>query len=317
MIATCLDSMTEATSLNCAPCAKINLFLRVGGRREDGFHALQSLAVGVDLRDRLTMRKTSKPGVRIRCSDPSLSTRDNLVVRACEQLAPYVGVPGGLEIELDKQIPVAGGMGGGSSDAAAALRMANRLWGLGLDDIDLALFGSRIGSDVPLFFGLPAVHVSGRGDIVQSTALAWRGWALLVSVDVEVSTPAVYSELDRMRELEFGGSAVADLPLFDIGEACGEIGDIRAVRRAADFEHLLSNDLEPAVFRVAPAVSEVFRAINVAPLGPFRVSGAGSTLYRLFDTSESAHVIAHSIARLNLGVRCMVAAVPTGHGLID
>lgn len=306
MIATCLDSMTEATSLSCAPCGKINLVLRVGGMREDGFHALQSLAVGVDLRDRLTIRKSRESGVRIRCNDSSLNTRDNLVVRACESLARHSGVTAGLNIELDKRIPIASGMGGGSSDAAAALRMANHLWGLARSDDELAAVGAEIGSDVPLFFALPAAEMTGRGEIVQPVSMAWSGFALLVGVDVAVSTAAVYAELDRAR----GGG-------LDLRSDPADFDTIRAARRAEEVESLLFNDLEPAVFRVAPAVSEIFRAINVAPLGPFRVSGAGSTLYRLFDTSESAHVIAHSIARLNLGVRCMVAAVPTGLGLID
>lgn len=306
MIATCLDSMTEATSLSCAPCGKINLVLRVGGMREDGFHEIHSLAVGLDVRDRLTMRRSAKNGVRLSCNDSSLNTRDNLVVRACESLARHCGVTAGLDIELDKRIPIASGMGGGSSDAAAALRMANRSWGLGRSDADLAAVGAEIGSDVPLFFALPAAEMTGRGEIVRPISLAWSGFALLVSVDAAVPTAAVYAELDRGR-----GSGL-DLPNHSDG-----FDAIRAARRAAELESFLCNDLEPAVFRVAPAVAEVFCAINVAPIGPFRVSGAGSTLYRLFDTSESAHVIAHSIARLNLGVRCMVAAVPTGHGLID
>lgn len=306
MIATCLDSMTEASSLICTPCGKVNLTLHVGGRWEDGFHELHSLAVGVDIRDRLTMRLSEKPGVRLRCADPTLATSDNLVVRACESLARHCGVTAGLDIELDKRIPIASGMGGGSSDAAAALRMANQLWGLGRSDAELAAVGAEIGSDVPLFFALPAAEMTGRGEIARPVSLAWSGWALLVSVDAAVSTAAVYAELDRVR-----GSGL------ELSNRPADFGAIRAARRASELESFLFNDLEPAVFRVAPVVAEVFRAINVAPLGPFRVSGAGSTLYRLFDTSESAHVIAHSIARFNLGVRCMVAAVPTGHGLID
>jgi len=305
MTLTCLDLITEAPVLTCEACGKINLILRIGKRRSDGYHELQSLAVGVAVHDRISLVRRVEPGIHVRCAEPALMTQKNLAVRACVELARRCGVAPALEIELVKRIPIAGGMGGGSSDAAAALRLANRLWDLGLADSDLAEIGAVVGSDVPLFFALPVAEMSGRGEIVQARRMLWSGWALLVMVNVPVPTAEVYAAFDA-------GAVPQATVSFE-----GAISTILSAQFAAEFDQVLFNDLEPAVWRVAPVVGEVHRAIEMAKLGPFRISGAGSTLFRLFDTSEAAQDIAHRIAKLDLGVRSLIAAVPTGHGLID
>lgn len=315
MIATCLDAQSESAVLTCAPCGKINLTLEVGARRADGFHEVQTLAVGVGVRDLLTFRRAAGAGVRVTCGDLHLAQGDNLIERALERLAQRGGMsPPGLGVELEKKIPVAAGLGGGSSDAAAALRLANRMWNLGLSDGELASIGAEVGSDVPLFFSLPAAMASGRGEVVKRVAMTWRGWALLVCVDVAVSTAEAYAALDALREAENGRTDGAESCCATTSSATTRI---LTARRVGDFESLLFNDLEPAVFRVAPAVGEVHRTLTAAGLGPLRVSGAGSVLVRLFDDRNGAEETARRIGLLDLGVRCLTAAVPTVHGLSD
>lgn len=322
MTVSCLTANKKVCTRTAHPCGKINLTLRILGRRADGFHQLHSLAVGVDLRDRLIIERSNMPGIRIVCPDVGLVNQDNLVVRACAALARQHGIEPALDIRLEKLLPMGGGMGGGSSDAAAALRACNCLWGLGLGDAEMAAVGAEIGSDVPLFFSLPVAEMSGRGEIVQPVSMAWSGWALLVLADTAVSTAAVYAALDadvsRLSSGEpfphDGKPAVQKTHATPPDQA---VAAIRAARKVQEFEHLLGNDLEPAVFRTAPAVAEVCRAINRAPFGPFRVSGAGSTLFRLFDDRETADQAAQHIAKLDLRVRRIVAAVPTGHSLFN
>ena len=163
----------EVRGLTARACGKINLTLDVLGRRDDGFHELRSLVIGVDLADRVRCVRRSAGGIVLRCSDPALAGSENLTVRAAQAFAQRAGCKVNLAIELDKRIPVAAGMGGGSSDAAATLLLCNDLFLTGLSTGELARMGAEIGSDVPLFFHLPAVLMTGRGDVVASITLRW------------------------------------------------------------------------------------------------------------------------------------------------
>lgn len=277
--------------------AKLNLTLDVLGSRPDGYHELRSLVIGVDLRDHVNCRATQRPGIAIRCSDVGLAGGDNLCCRAARLLADRVGGDSGVAIDLEKRIPVGGGLGGGSSDAAATLRLCNTLWSTALDDAELAALGAEIGSDVPLFFSLPSAIVSGRGEIVTPVAMRWSGWVLLVSAPVLVSTAEVYRA--------WLASDARGLPR-------AQDDAVTAAEHAEQIMPLLSNHLQRAVFRVAPEVARVYDAVEQAGWGPMRVTGAGSTIYRLFDGEEAARDAAAAIDRLHLGTTTHVAAAPTG-----
>ena len=181
-----------APSITSTAPAKLNLTLDVMGTRPDGFHELHSLLAGVDLCDRITCRLLDQPGVEVSCSDESLASANNLGVRAVEVLARHVGIDPAVSIHIEKRIPVAAGLGGGSSDAAGVLRICNELWHTGLSAEDLASIGAEIGSDVPLFFSLPSAVITGRGERVERVDMRWSGWALLARVNVPVSTAAVF-----------------------------------------------------------------------------------------------------------------------------
>lgn len=279
--------------------AKINLTLEVLGRRDDGFHEIRSLAIGVDLCDRLHVRNTGDGDVTLVCNDASLANRANLAHRAAALLAQRLDGSHGAAIELDKRIPLGGGMGGGSSDAASVLVACNTLWNAGLSSGELAAIGAELGSDVPLFFSLPAVVMTGRGERVEPVEMRWSGWVLLALIDEFVSSEKVYAgwreedESSRRHDRE-----------TRLIEACD----------AAAINELASNDLQSAVCRNSPRVANVLASLRASGLGPLHVSGAGSTLFRLFDEREEALAVARSIKTAQPGVRTTVVAAPGGPG---
>lgn len=282
-------------SMAAAAPAKINLTLEVLRRTSDGYHELRSLAVGIELQDRVRCTVVDSPGVEIRCDDSRLENNDNLAVRAVRALAAEIGHSPALRIELDKAIPIGGGLGGGSSDAATTLSLCDKLWDLGLDRDRLAAIGATLGADIPLFFSLPSAVITGRGERVRPVDMRWSGWVLLVFVPEVVSTAEVYAAWrasDSMASSEDRAKSVL------------------ASTRAEQLTQWLCNDLEQAVFRVSPQVGVVFAALNQEGFGPMHVSGAGSTLFRLFDEQKAAYRTASAIEALGLGTECLVVAGP-------
>jgi 4-diphosphocytidyl-2-C-methyl-D-erythritol kinase len=269
---------TCSPSLTVSAPAKLNLLLRIHGRRADGYHALTSLVVGVELFDELTFTRTPQPGVHLTCDDPTLPVDDdNLVVRAAARLAARVRRPEGVRIALTKRIPVAAGLGGGSSDCAATLQALNRLWGAGWAADELQELGAELGSDVPLFFHLPAAVITGRGECVRSVRPAWSGWVVLACGGWAVSTPAVYAQWQAT-----DGARTAE----------GAVDAMLSCRTAAELSRHLCNELEPAVFRAVPAVRGLVEGLAEATGMPWRISGAGSTAFALFDQEVDARHVA-------------------------
>jgi len=281
--------------------AKLNLTLQVAGKRSDGFHELHSLVLGIDLTDALGARLRDDDRIVLDCTDATLSGDDNLAKRAAARLQAEGRCDRGLTLKLDKSIPVGGGLGGGSSDAAAALMLGNALWSLGYSNEALAALGAELGSDVPLFFNLPAAVITGRGERVDSVKLSWSGWALLVFVSDAVSTPAVYAAWSHEKRGGRGASA-ADR--------------ILDARSAEELMAAVFNDLEPAVRSIAPRVGGVLDSINRMGLGPIRISGAGSTLFQLHDEEEAARHAARAIEAADIGVTTRVVAAPRGTSAI-
>ena len=291
--------MNQHSALATEAPAKINLTLEVQGPRGDGFHALRSLVVGIGLADRLRCvpHRDSERGFCFRCDEPDLAGDDNLAARAVRRLAEHLGRPAGFGLELLKRIPVGGGLGGGSSDAAAALRLCDRHFEAGLSTEELARLGAELGSDVPLFFALPSAVMTGRGEVVEPVKLAWNGWVVLVVVGVFVSTAEVY----RAWRAADGQGRTRGLDMA-----------ARVATNAAELGACLTNELEPAVFRTAPEVAEVFEKLTSLGEGPVRVSGAGSVLYLLCDDEEQARDRARRIDEHRIGVGTLIAPVPVG-----
>ncbi len=292
------DRSNTSAAIEAKAYAKINLTLGVLGKRPDGFHEIESIAIGVSLHDTVRCALCDEAGVSVVCDDSSIQSSDNLAFLAATRLAERVKPSSGVRIELQKRIPIGGGMGGGSSDAATTLRLCNDLWGGVLDRASLADIGASIGSDVPLFFSLPVAMVSGRGEHVEPVSLKWCGWALLVFGGVLVPTAEVYTAFRESDRSDRGA---------DVNSGVSEAST------AAELSTMLYNNLESAVLRVAPDIGRVQHELDRMGLGEWRISGAGSTLFRLFDEQQTAVEAAKRVAQLT-GKQTAVVASPVDTG---
>lgn len=288
--------------------AKVNLTLRVHGRRDDGFHEVTSLVIGIGLADSVYVgngERTAPGGsIHLRCSEPDLPAgEDNLVVRAARLLAERTGSRRGVHIGLEKRIPVGAGMGGGSSDAAAVLRALSTWWDIGWSRHQLSALGAEIGSDVPLFFHLPAAVIRGRGERVEPVTMRWSGWVGLVLGGAFVSTPQVYGALNA--------SPVTERTTDE------RIEVILGATRADEIGPLLGNDLEPGVFRVCPMMRRLLERVQEVGGRFARISGAGSTVYSLFDGEGDAHAWAEHIRRNELSSAVHVVRAPVNDACVS
>jgi 4-diphosphocytidyl-2-C-methyl-D-erythritol kinase len=250
--------------------AKVNLFLHVGEKRADGFHALQSLAVFAQAGDVLSFAPADDLSLSI--TGPfaaGLSCgSDNLVLRAARALA----ADRGAAIMLEKNLPVASGIGGGSADAAAALRGLRRLWKLSLDDAALAGIAASIGSDVPVCLASAPAWMDGRGEIVTVLDALPPLSLLLVNPGVAVPTKAVFAALTKRSGT---GMDLQNIKLPDTGELL-------------TFLEQNANDLEAPALAIQPVIGEVLAALNALPGSLFaRMSGSGATCFAIFPDDDS------------------------------
>ncbi len=284
--------------------AKINLTLRVGGTRPDGFHEIESLVVRVGLCDVVTVAPRDDARFTLSCDDPSVPCDDtNLALRAARRLAdlPLTGrksVKGaggvrdrGVHITLQKRIPPGAGLGGGSSNAATTLMLLNELWNIEHSPEQLAALGAEIGSDVPLFFHTPLCIVRGRGERVEDLRRTLTGWAVLILPALHSPTRAVYAAWDRM-QARFTRPA--------LGEA------LQHADRAETLMPHLFNDLEAPACAVTATLAGLAEQLARLADGPVRMTGSGSAFYRLFDERAAAEAFAERV-RGELGTRAEVA----------
>jgi 4-diphosphocytidyl-2-C-methyl-D-erythritol kinase len=271
-------TLTPATA-ETAP-AKINLFLHVVGRRPDGYHLLDSLAVFAGVGDVVTASPAKDWSLEIvgpAAADLSAGP-DNLVLRAARALEAECGLARPMRLTLEKNLPVASGIGGGSADAAATLRLLLRLWNARRDAMPLA---ARLGADVPVCLAGRPARMAGIGErLTQAPELPPFGLAL-VNPGVAIGTPAVFAA----RTGDF--SPPATLPARWT----------TAAAMAADLA-CLRNDLEPPARALAPIVGETLTALAAAPGCLLaRMSGSGATCFGIFDDSENAAAAAAGLAR--------------------
>jgi 4-diphosphocytidyl-2-C-methyl-D-erythritol kinase len=276
-----MQSLADAVVVR-AP-AKVNLYLEVLAKRPDGYHDIATLMVAVGLYDRLEFKEEPSGTVTLSCDDPALSVGpDNLIMRAAELLKQRTGCQRGARIELTKRIPMAAGLAGGSSDAAATLAGLNQLWQLGLDRTELEKLGAELGSDVAFFFATPAAWCTGRGEIVTPVPMARRLDLVVVSPALGLSTPAVYR-----------GVTVPTAPVSgDAMLRAAATGDLE------DMGRLLHNRLQEPAERLRPELAALrHRLAELKPLGSL-LSGSGSSLFALCRDRRDALRIVRTLRRL-------------------
>jgi 4-diphosphocytidyl-2-C-methyl-D-erythritol kinase len=262
--------------------AKINLHLHVVGRREDGYHLLDSLVVFAGISDRLTVSPADQ--LTLSVTGPFAAgleaEADNLVLRAARVLAAHAGIRATGTLVLEKNLPVASGIGGGSADAAAALRLLCRFWGL--DPSVLRQLAGGLGADVPVCVaGVPAL-MSGIGEILAPAPKLPEMGIVLVNPGAAVSTPAVF----RARTGAY--SDPAHLPESGWRDTNSLVATLHATR----------NDLEPSARTLAPAIGDVLDVLAAIPTCLLaRMSGSGATCFGLFADPEAAQTAARTIVR--------------------
>lgn len=274
--------------------AKINLYLHVTGRRADGYHLLDSLVVFAGVGDVIRVRPADDLSLAIDGPNAGLlvAEPDNIVLKAARALAAAAGVPAKAAITLTKRLPVASGIGGGSADGVATLRGLCRLWGLALDEAELARIGLSLGADLPVCLAGRPTQMAGIGEILTAAPDLPPAWLVLVNPGVGLSTPAVF----KARQAAF--SAPAPLP--------GAPSDAAALAAVLAER---GNDLtEPAV-RLLPVVGEMLDAIAAQPACLLaRMSGSGATCFGLFADQIAAETAARHLAAGHAG--WWVAAAP-------
>lgn len=252
--------------------AKLNLFLHVVGRRADGYHLLQSAFTLIDLADTLRFRVREDGAIARANEVPGVAAAQDLTVRAALLLQEASGTRLGADIELDKRIPIGGGLGGGSSDAATTLLALNALWKTGFEREALAEIGAGLGADVPFFvFGRNA-WAEGIGDRLRELRMAPRWYVVLVP-PVQVPTRAAYAAPELTRDTE--ALKIEDFSAFAAGFA---------VDGASGFLH---NDLEPVVIARFPEVCQHLEWLRKhAPTA--RMTGSGSCVFAAFEDRGAA-----------------------------
>jgi len=258
-----LNARAPAVADTIAPWpapAKLNLFLHVTGRRSDGYHSLQTVFQFIDLCDYLVFEPRAA-GIRRTNPLPGVDPDQDLTVRAARLLQRHAGIDRGADITLDKRIPLGGGLGGGSSDAATTLWVLNRLWGLDYSIDTLADLGLRLGADVPVFVRGRAAWAEGIGEILTPLDLG-TAWYAVVVPGVEVRTADVFADPDLTRRAK----------AFTIaGFLSGDQG---------------VNDCEPIVRRRYPEVAQALDWLGVRAAA--RMSGTGSAVFASFANRATA-----------------------------
>ncbi|MFO7188399.1 MAG: 4-(cytidine 5'-diphospho)-2-C-methyl-D-erythritol kinase [Pseudomonadota bacterium] len=249
--------------------AKLNLFLHVVGRRADGYHLLQSIFRLVDLCDWIAI-EVREDGRLVRANEvPGVPPEQDLAMRAAALLQAHSGTRLGATIAVEKNIPMGGGLGGGSSDAATTLMALNALWGLDLGTEALAALAVRLGADVPFFLYGGNAWVEGVGERITPIVLP-PAWYVIVAPGVHVPTAAVFAAPELTR-------------------------DSAPIKIADFFTGLGRNDLEPVVMRRYPQVAQALEWLKA--FGDARMSGSGSSVFAAFENESEARRVLEQVPR--------------------
>lgn len=273
--------------------AKINLYLRVLGKKADGYHYIYTLFQRLALRDRLTFQSSDRPGLRLTCDDPRLELgRGNLICKAYELMRKSSrGFKSGVRIHLQKRIPMQAGLGGGSSNAAVTLMGLNRLFGLGKSQGELSFLGAELGADVPFFLtGASQAIGQDRGDRLSVVSFKQKQPILLVFNPDGLSTAAVYQALgaQKLPQKEPKLTKVScDVTMLSDFFSKGD-------RQASAL--LIRNDLQKPAFKIKPAIGRVLFFLKTY-LPAAAMTGSGSAVFALAPSLREARSVAVQVAK--------------------
>ena len=243
--------------------AKLNLFLHVTGRRADGYHLLQSVFRFIDHGDSLRFTLRSDQQILLTQPIPDVPPERDLCYRAAQLLQTVAGIRQGVEITLDKRLPLGGGLGGGSSDAATTLIVLNRLWGAGLTRVELMQLGLQLGADVPVFIFGDNAWAEGIGEALTPIALD-PAWYVVLTPPVSVPTATVFSAPELTRN-----TLPVTIPAFSAGQ--------------------IRNDLEPVVITRYPAVGQHLEWLK--QYATARMTGSGACVFAAFSAEQAARAV--------------------------
>lgn len=250
--------MTQLTLLSPA---KLNLFLHITGRRPDGYHNLQTLFQLLDYGDPLSFTTRTDGAITLAPELPGVAFEQNLIIKAARALEAYKPADAGVDIHLEKRLPMGGGIGGGSSNAATTLVALNHLWGCGLDKSQLQAIGLKLGADVPVFINAQTAWAEGVGEELQTIEMQPK-WFLVIQPDCHVSTVEIFSHKDLTR-------------------------DTSAIKVAAFLEQGGQNDCEALVRKLYPQVDNALIWLQKFDRNA-RMTGTGACVFASFESAEEA-----------------------------
>lgn len=283
--------MESAMKLTCPAPAKLNLFLHVVGRRPDGYHFLQTLFRFIDLHDTLHFSLREDGVVRRTNAVEGVAEEQDLCVRAARLLQSETGCRLGVDIAVEKRIPIGGGLGGGSSDAATTLIALNRLWSLGLSRTRLMQLGLRLGADVPVFVFGENAFAEGVGEELQAYLLA-AAWYVVLFPPVRVPTAQIFAHPELTRD-------TVSITM-------------RALPKRQLWERQLRNDLQSVVCKLYPEVASYIAWLD--KFGKAMMTGSGACVFAEFASRNQAEAV---MKQLPDGMRGVVAQGLAKHPLHD
>ncbi|WP_085917416.1 4-(cytidine 5'-diphospho)-2-C-methyl-D-erythritol kinase [Halomonas sp. CSM-2] len=257
------------TTLTLPAPAKLNRLLHITGRREDGYHRLQTLFQIIDLCDQLTITSRDDGVIQLTSRMPGVAADDNLIVRAAQLLQKVSGTRLGATLTLDKTLPMGGGLGGGSSDAATTLVGLNKIWQLGFSLDELAALGLQLGADVPVFVHGHTAWAEGVGEQLTPVGLD-TPWFVIIHPGVSVSTQAVFQDPQLTRDSR-------------------PITMARALQGGASEWR---NDCEAVVKQHYPAIAQALDWLSQH--APSWLTGTGACVFAAFEDAQTAHAVAEA-----------------------
>lgn len=264
-----MNKSPAADARNFLVPAKLNLDLRIVGRRADGYHLLESIFTLIELYDHIWFSVNQTGCIKLHTPTDGITEEQDLCVRAARLLSGHTGTEYGVDIWLEKQIPVGGGLGGGSADAAVVLMVLNRLWQLNLSKTELLQLGVRLGADVPFFIFGQSAFARGIGEQLSPISLP-KQWYVIIKPPVYVSTPKIFAHKDLTRD-----SKPRIMPHFQAGQHW-------------------RNDMQSVVLAEYPAVKAAFDVL--AEYGSPMMSGSGACVFLSFDSESAAQAVYNKVS---------------------